>query len=182
MKKWYSNDLPSAHWYNFENLRGLIAAHLNHDKSSNQTLREKKNSKIDIKAAAYEVMESAYLKASDNGKLPANARQIMYAARPLILQLTEKSKLDDSYFTQTLLPDFIKENPELTSDWNVVYDARGRFLEPHTNRTINLGTLGVRDYLDSWCNNIISDDLRNASINGKLTNTFGQCNLEPLLE
>jgi hypothetical protein len=35
-----------------------------------------------IKEVAYEVMEQAYLKASANGTLPANARQIMYAARP----------------------------------------------------------------------------------------------------
>jgi hypothetical protein len=51
-----------------------------------------------IKEVAYEVMEEAYLKASANGTLPANARQIMYAARPLIQQQTEK-KLDDQYFT-----------------------------------------------------------------------------------
>ena len=34
---------------------------------------------ISLKDAAWEVMEEAYLKASNDGKLPANARQIMYA-------------------------------------------------------------------------------------------------------
>ena len=43
---------------------------------------------ISIKDAAWRVMEQAYLKASTGGTLPANARQVMYAARPLILALT----------------------------------------------------------------------------------------------
>jgi DNA topoisomerase VI subunit A len=102
--------------------------------------REKK-----IKEVAYEVMEQAYLKASANGTLPANARQIMYAARPLIQQQTEK-KLDDQYFTQTLLPDYMREHGV---SWNVVFDDRGHFHEPHTVRSIGLGTLAVRDYLGS---------------------------------
>ena len=34
--------------------------------------------------AANEVMEECYMKASDNNRLPATARQIYYVARPLI--------------------------------------------------------------------------------------------------
>jgi hypothetical protein len=37
------------------------------------------------------VMEVAYLKASANGTLPANARQVMYAARPMLQELTSKT-------------------------------------------------------------------------------------------
>ena len=33
--------------------------------------------------------------------------------------------------------------------WNVVYDARGHFLEPHTEHEVPLGTLQVRDYLSA---------------------------------
>jgi hypothetical protein len=98
-----------------------------------------------IKEVAYEVMEQAYLKASANGTLPANARQIMYAARPRIQQRTEK-KLDDQYFIQTLLPDYMREHGV---SWNVVFDDRGHFHEPHTDCSIGLGTLAVRDYLGS---------------------------------
>jgi hypothetical protein len=97
-----------------------------------------------IREVAFEVMQEAYLKASANGTLPANARQIMYAARPLIQQQTEK-KLDDQYFTQSLLPDYMREHGV---SWNVVFDDRGHFHEPHTDRSIGLGTLAVRDYLD----------------------------------
>jgi hypothetical protein len=102
---------------------------------------------MSLKDAAWAVMKKAYLKASDNGRLPANARQIMYAARPDILQMTGKEKFGDSYFTQTLLPDYIDEHPEETAGWDVVYDARGHLIEPHTNRRVSLGTIEVRQYL-----------------------------------
>jgi hypothetical protein len=82
--------------------------------------------------------------ASANDTLPANARQIMYPARPFIQQQTGKT-LDDVYFTQTLLPDYIAE---YQVDWDVVYDDRGHLIEPHTGRMIGLGTLSVRNYLE----------------------------------
>jgi hypothetical protein len=102
---------------------------------------------MSIKDAAYQVMERAYWKASDNGELPAKARQIMYAARGDILRLTGREKLDDRYFTQTLLPDFMNDYPDVTNTWDVVWDARGHFTEPHTGRSVPLGTLPVREYL-----------------------------------
>jgi hypothetical protein len=98
-----------------------------------------------IREAAFEVMEDAYMKASANGKYPALARQIMYAARPEILERTGEDKLDSQYFTQTLLPDYMQEYD--CSDWDVAYDARGHLHEPHTKNEIALGTLEVRKYL-----------------------------------
>ncbi len=71
----------------------------------------------------------------------------MYAARPRILELTGKPKLDDRYFTQTHLPDYLDEHLEQTAGWDVVFDARGHFIEPHTHRQVSLGTIEVRDYL-----------------------------------
>ena len=51
------------------------------------------------------------MKASANGTLPANARQIMYAARPYIQANADRplGSRFDQYFTQTLLPDYIEE-------------------------------------------------------------------------
>ncbi len=98
-----------------------------------------------IKEVAWSVMEDAYLKASDNGRLPALARQIMYAARPAILEKTGESGLDSQYFTQVLLPDYMEEHG--CEDWNVAYDARGNFHEPHTKKKVPLGTIDVRQYL-----------------------------------
>jgi len=97
-----------------------------------------------LKEIAAEVMEQAYLKASANNTLPANARQLMYAARPMIQERTGKP-LDDQYFTQVLLPDYLNQHPDL--DWDVVYDARGHLREPHTTISIEPGTLNVRGYL-----------------------------------
>jgi hypothetical protein len=93
--------------------------------------------------AANEVMKECYMKASDNNRLPATARQIFYVARPLIEEQTDKP-LSYAYFSQTLLPNYVNEHG---ADWDVVYDDRGHFHEPHTNRVIGLGTLNVRAYL-----------------------------------
>jgi hypothetical protein len=98
---------------------------------------------VQFKEAAAEIMEKAYLKASDNGKLPANARQIMYAARKHIQERTGQP-LRSNYFTQVLLPDYLQETGV---KWNVVWDARGHFAEPHGGVRFGLGHLEVRDYL-----------------------------------
>jgi Topoisomerase 6 subunit A/Spo11, Toprim domain len=100
-----------------------------------------------FKEAAWLMMPAAYLSASTQGTLPANARQVMYPARPGILELTGKEKLNAVYFTQILLPDYIEEHPEITRDWDVVFDDRGTFIEPHTGRVVPLGTIEVRQYL-----------------------------------
>ena len=103
----------------------------------------------DIKEAAYAVMEAAYLKASGDGKYPANARQVMYAARPMIAEILgpDRPPVDDKRFTQEFLPDFMRENEKLCADWDVVYDARGHLIEPHTGTVTPIGTLDVRGYL-----------------------------------
>lgn len=114
--------------------------------------RDRRRHQLTAKEAVFQVMERAYMKASANGTLPANARQVMYAARPWVLELTGKQTpwKDSAYFTQTLLPDFMEGNPDLTAGWDVVFDDRGHFLEPHTGHRIGLGTLAVRNYLDRW--------------------------------
>ncbi len=102
---------------------------------------------VSIKDAVWEVMEAAYLKASGGGTLPAHARQIMYAARGMIQRLADPPIRTsfDKYFTQQLLPDYIEEKGV---DWNVVFDARGHFHEPHTGEKVPLGTLQVGSYLN----------------------------------
>jgi DNA topoisomerase VI subunit B len=114
-------------------------------------LKQQQRQFLSIKEAAYQVMEDAYQHASAQGRYPANARQIMYAARPDVLELTGgKCWKRSSYFTQELLPDFIEEHPDLTATWDVVFDDRGHLIEPHTQHRIGLGTLAVRDYIGGW--------------------------------
>jgi hypothetical protein len=123
---------------------------------------------MSIKDAAYRVMAQAYAHAA--GSLgSANARQVMYAARPEILRLTGRARFGDAYFTQTLLPDYQREHPAETANWDVVYDDRGHFVEPHTGRVIGLGTRAVRAYLGQCRDpSVASADVVAASIS-----TFG---------
>ena len=89
------------------------------------------------------VVVKAYELASTNGTLPANARQVMYVVRRLIEKYTTET-LAASYFTQKLLPDYVKAN---NLNWNVVYDARGHFREPHTEIEFGVGHVEVREYI-----------------------------------
>jgi hypothetical protein len=101
--------------------------------------------RVTIKEVAWEVMEKAYMAASNNDTLPATATQVMYAARGEIQERTSR-QLDRQYFNQTLLPEYMAEHEV---DWNVVFDDRGHFSEPHTKTTFGLGTISVRNYLAS---------------------------------
>jgi len=109
--------------------------------------------KVTVRNAAFEVMEFAYNQASSNGKFIAHARQIMYAARPLIIELTGKTKpwTSDSYFTQDLLKDYLEE---YRPDWKIVWDARGHMREPHTGKVIGLGGIEVERYINQWSSKI----------------------------
>jgi hypothetical protein len=99
---------------------------------------------MSLREAAFRVLPQAFARASDEGRLPANARQIYYAARPEILRITGKESLDSQYFCQTLLVDYMQE---YGVDWDVVWDDRGHFTEPHEGERLGLGTLAVRRYL-----------------------------------
>jgi hypothetical protein len=113
--------------------------------------RRTRRDRMTVRDAAFRVMRQAYLQTSDHGRLPANARQIMYVARPLVQDLLGgRCWKDSNYFTQTLLPTYCREHAAETAEWDVVFDARGHLIEPHTGRRIGLGTLGVRRYVADW--------------------------------
>jgi len=102
--------------------------------------------RVTIRDVAFDVMEAAYNHASSNGKYYANARQIMYAARPEILRQTGRKELLSATF-QTLLKDYIEEREPA---WKIVWDARGHLIEPHTNKMIGLGGREVDKYIKDW--------------------------------
>jgi hypothetical protein len=130
-----------------------------------ERLREKQDRKEEIRAVAFHVMKQAYILASDDGKLPATQRQVMYAARPLVLAITGgKCWKESAYFTQTLLPDYLESNSEETAKWDVVSDARGHAVEPHTGRRLGLGTSEVRDYIASWTDGKPIKDAKDAKV------------------
>lgn len=108
----------------------------------------------EIKACVYAAMPAAYLAASDQGRLPAPARQVAYALRRLTGlgdALRMKSCLDNGARldgrSMGYIAAYVAEHPEECADWDIVRDARGNFTEPHTYRTVPLGTMDVRSYL-----------------------------------
>ncbi|MBI4326842.1 MAG: hypothetical protein HY674_16500 [Chloroflexi bacterium] len=103
-----------------------------------------------IKEIAWDNMGKVDANVGGDGRFPAAARQLMYAMHPIVLAELSGENFSDQYFTQNLLPAFMQENRELTSDWDVVFDARGHFSEPHEGKTFGIGTLEVREYLDSF--------------------------------
>ena len=62
------------------------------------------------------------MKASKNGTLPVQPRQIMYAARGCIQEKTGRELKPRQYFIQTILPDYIDQEEV---DWDIVWDAAG---------------------------------------------------------
>ncbi|RDL51841.1 Type 2 DNA topoisomerase 6 subunit A [Ensifer sp. M14] len=110
----------------------------------NRRDRLTRSRRVTAKNAVGMYAESAWLKASGDGALPASCRQIYYAIREAVADLTGK-ELNYGYFSQ-LLAEHVDEHD---LDWDVVYDARGDFVEPHTGRRVPLGTLQVRQYLDN---------------------------------
>jgi hypothetical protein len=127
-----------------------------------RTSRMTRESRTTQKEAAWQIMEAAYMAASGNDTLPALARQIFYQARPKIMAMTDDKELQYGYFSQTLLPDYIEAHGV---DWNVVYDARGHFEEPHTNRRIGCGTIEVGNYLHAMKQpDIIPAELSDSSV------------------
>jgi hypothetical protein len=121
--------------------------------------------RVSIKDAAAQIMPKAYANASGDGRLPATARQVMYAARGYIQKVTGQ-ELQPNYFTQTLLPDYVNETGVT---WDVVYDARGHFNEPHDGESFGIGTLEVRSYLKRLRN----PSLIEAGVSAAKVETFG---------
>ena len=71
-----------------------------------------------------------------------------------MLELTGKTTLGDAYFSAQLLPEFLQANSALTASWRILFDPRGTLTEPHTGRTVPLGTAGVEAYTRAWTNGI----------------------------
>lgn len=93
-------------------------------------------------------MPEAYAAASDNEQLPAPARQVGYALRR-ITGLGDELSMD--YLLkgrrQGLINAYLLDHEVETAGWDIIRKARGNLIEPHTGRTVPLGTLEVRGYL-----------------------------------
>jgi hypothetical protein len=68
-----------------------------------------------------------------------------------------------------LLNDYIREHQATCSNWNIAWDDRGHFVEPHTGKRLGLGTLAVRNYLAGYAN----PSLDEAGFAGATIETYG---------
>jgi hypothetical protein len=96
--------------------------------------------------ALEKLLPDSYMRVSDNGTLPAKARQLFYDIREQMAALTGK-ELEYTYFRGDMLKMYILNHPDL--DWDIVFDDRGRLTEPHTRLIVPLGTIDVRNYADN---------------------------------
>ena len=98
--------------------------------------------RVSIKKAAFDVLEDAVAHASSNFSHKITARQVYYAVRDRVTRL-HGTEITDTYFTQTLLPEYIAT--EEPTHWPLInFDARGSASEPHDGeKKIPLSTEGL---------------------------------------
>jgi hypothetical protein len=92
-----------------------------------------------------EIVFSVLPQAMRNAGSSFSARDLYYAVRPLYQQHIgyERKELKYSYFSQTLLTQYQEEHGEISGLWR---DPRGNLHEPHSGRSLPLGTKEVAAY------------------------------------
>lgn len=95
-----------------------------------------------MKEAVFEVLPAAVKKATGGGSYPVSARTLYYQVRPLIQAHTLK-ELEYRYFSQELLTQYKETYGSIDG---LYYDPRGILYEPHTGKSIPLGTREVEAY------------------------------------
>jgi hypothetical protein len=113
-------------------------------KEESQAERQEKEVLCD---AVFAVMQAAWEHATGGGQFRVSKRNLFYAVRDLVLDqhptLTIESDKFVKYFTHKLLPRY----QDLYGVLPGVYaESRGVLHEPHSGRTITLGTLAVEHY------------------------------------
>jgi DNA topoisomerase VI subunit B len=92
--------------------------------------------------AVFAVMLEAVAHASGNGASPYSQRFLYYPVRKFIQRYTNE-ELTQNYFAQ-LLTEYQREHGPLQG---LYYDPRGVLYEPHTGRSIPIGTREVESYV-----------------------------------
>ena len=98
--------------------------------------------KVSQKDIVFEILPRAIANAGTN----FSRRDLYYAARPLCYDHSEwetGKTLEYSYFSQQLLTEYQEENGLIAGMWT---DPRGHLHEPHTGKSVALGTREVASY------------------------------------
>jgi hypothetical protein len=98
--------------------------------------------KVSQKEMVFSIMPRAIHNAGAN----FSARDLYYAARPLVYAHGEwenDKRLEYGYFSQTLLTEYQEQHGAIAGLWR---DPRGSLHEPHTAKSVALGTREVASY------------------------------------
>jgi len=98
--------------------------------------------KYDLKEIVFHVLPDAIHKVSGGGRYPFPNRNLFYVLRDFVKEYSTKKELKSSYSTN-LVKSYQKIQGVIEG---LYYEARGEFLEPHTDVIIPLGTREVNDY------------------------------------
>lgn len=99
--------------------------------------------RVTLREAVFRVMDAAVAATSGDGAYRFPCRNLFYAVRPRIQELTDE-ELKYGYFSQTLVVDYERQVEPITGMYR---DPRGTLHEPHTGKSVPLGTLEVADYV-----------------------------------
>jgi len=120
-------------------------------RSRERTRPAPSDQEMSLKDATALVLEEAWRHTTGNGQLPVGARRLFYAVRRRIAEHTSKRFNPESgydYFSQSLLPAYQRARVEAGGEplAGVYYDPRGKIHEPHTGKSMDLGTRDVDSY------------------------------------
>lgn len=112
-----------------------------------------------IKSTVFRLFDDVYQQATDGGTYTVTKRQLFYEMRPAFQKRADRDgykyknsatphtpdplELDDEYFTETLIPDY---ETDVAGERLCHREQRGFFVEPHSNREIELSTRKVNKY------------------------------------
>jgi DNA topoisomerase VI subunit A len=98
------------------------------------------------KVSQKNIVLSIMRRAIQNAGANFSARDLYYAARPLVYAHAEwedGKRLEYGYFSQTLLTEYQEQRGAIAGLWR---DPRGSLHEPHTGESVALGTREVASY------------------------------------
>lgn len=121
-----------------EPLAEAVETAIKRAKSGRRTAAPRRQSQKEI---VFANLDAARRKASQNGRYRFSQRQLFYALRPTLIELTGK---EPEYDTITrILTDYENEFGDIAGMYR---DDRGTLYHPHLREDIALGTLGVEAY------------------------------------
>lgn len=99
------------------------------------------HSRVTLREAVFRVMADAAAAASEDGRYEVPARNLYYAVRPLVQRIVP-DELSYKYFDKIL----VQYQQTIGPIRGLYRDPRGELLEPHTGRTVPMGTREVAAY------------------------------------